>query len=110
MKHFIWLLFTVWWMYEVAPYRYAWRPDTKVFPYDKVPPPSRIDNGDNDGKINIDFIGRMKLTSLIKKCIDAWRGDGKCNIDNNVPECQFDNGDCCATSCMKNCKEIYDRD
>ncbi len=31
-------------------YRYAWRPSTKVFPYEKFPEPSVIDNGDNDGE------------------------------------------------------------
>ena len=31
-------------------FRYAWRPDTKVFPYDVFPEPEVIDNGDNSGK------------------------------------------------------------
>lgn len=73
-----------------------------------MPPPSRIDNGDNDGNVVVDYIGRMKLSSLVKKCIDAWRGDGKCNSDNNKEECNYDNGDCCARSCMLHCKEIYE--
>ena len=29
-------------------FRYAWRPSTKVFPYEKFPEPSVIDNGDNE--------------------------------------------------------------
>ena len=32
-------------------YRFAWRTDTKVFPYSEFPPPSIIDNGDNGGEI-----------------------------------------------------------
>ena len=32
-------------------YRFFNRPDNKVFPYELQPPPSIIDNGDNDGKI-----------------------------------------------------------
>lgn len=31
-------------------FRYAWRPSTKVFPYDMFPQPVVIDDGDNDGK------------------------------------------------------------
>ena len=31
-------------------YRYAWRPSTKVFPYEEFPETSIIDNGDNQGK------------------------------------------------------------
>lgn len=31
-------------------FRYAWRPSTKVFPYEKFPEPSVIDNGDNEGR------------------------------------------------------------
>ena len=32
-------------------FRFAWRTDTKVFPYNVFPTPSTIDNGDNGGKI-----------------------------------------------------------
>ena len=31
-------------------FRYAWRPSTKVFPYETFPEPQNIDNGDNEGK------------------------------------------------------------
>lgn len=92
---------------EVAlAYRFAWRPDTKVFPYEQVPPPSIIDNGDNDGGLVEDRIGRTKLESIEQKCIAAWQGDGKCNSDNNKEDCDFDAGDCCGFSCMRNCQEI----
>jgi hypothetical protein len=84
-------------------YRFAWRPDTKVFPYEDVPPPSVIDNGDNDGQILEDLIRRTRVKSIIQKCIEAWAGDGKCNIDNNKKDCKFDRGDCCANSCKVNC-------
>jgi len=39
-----------------GPYRFAWRPTTKVFPYDTTPPPSEIDNGDNNGTAKGDII------------------------------------------------------
>ena len=39
-----------------------------------------IDNGDNDGNAFHDKIGRTKLKSIIFKCINAWMGDGKCNM------------------------------
>ena len=87
-------------------YRFAWRPDTKVFPYNDVPAPSIIDNGDNDGFPYGDIITRTKLETILDKCIFAWQGDGKCNTDNNKEDCAFDNGDCCANSCKKNCREI----
>jgi hypothetical protein len=87
-------------------YRFAWRPDTKVFPYEDVPPASQIDNGDNNGITFQDQIRRTKVKSIVQKCIDAWAGDGKCNIDNNKPECKFDRGDCCANSCKVNCQEV----
>ena len=51
--------------FSVTAFRYAWRPDTKVFPYEDMPPPSRIDNGDNDGKILDDYIGRTKVKTVI---------------------------------------------
>lgn len=66
-------------LYIAEAYRFAWRPDTKVFPYNEVPPPSIIDNGDNDGIPFDDSLGRTKLKTIIDKCISAWQGDGKCN-------------------------------
>jgi len=50
---------------SVKAYRFFNRPDNKVFPYELLPPPSIIDNGDNDGKIIYDFIGRNRLESQI---------------------------------------------
>ena len=91
---------------DVQAFRYAWRPDTKVFPYEDVPPPSEIDNGDNDGKYIEDIIGRTKVKTIIQACIMAWSRDGKCNVENNKPECLYDRGDCCMNSCKKNCQEI----
>ena len=46
-------------------YRFAWRPDTKVFPYEDVPPPSLIDNGDNDGYFFQDLIRKTKVKSIV---------------------------------------------
>lgn len=90
----------------VQAFRYAWRPDTKVFPYSKEPRPSYIDNGDNDGNIIDDIIGRTVLESRMSKCIGPWQMDGKCNKENNKEECDWDGGDCCQNSCKKNCEEI----
>ena len=40
----------------VTGYRFAWRTDTKVFPYNLFPPPSTIDNGDNGGFILLEIV------------------------------------------------------
>jgi hypothetical protein len=89
-------------------YRFAWRPTNKVFPYEEVPPPSLIDNGDNDGLILSDVINRKKQITISQDCITAWIGDGKCNVDNNKEVCRYDRGDCCAKTCMRECLEILE--
>ena len=107
INYIIVLLVTLFNIYVVVKgYRYAWRSDTKVFPYEKVPPTSRIDNGDNEGKILPDVLGRIKVETVITKCIPAWLGDGKCNLDNNKPDCKFDQGDCCGYTCKLRCQEM----
>ena len=44
----------------IEAYRFAWRPTNKVFPYEEVPPPSYIDNGDNNAKELVDEINRKR--------------------------------------------------
>ena len=40
-----------------------------------------------------------------KTCIfHDWIGDGVCDDENNVPECDYDGGDCCVDSEQKHCK------
>lgn len=46
------------------------------------------------------------MSTVQAKCLLAWLGDGKCNKDNNVKECNYDNGDCCQHTCKLHCKEI----
>lgn len=36
-------------------------------------------------------------------CISSALGDGRCNSYNNIPECDYDDGDCCRESCIFNC-------
>eukprot|EP00752_Nemacystus_decipiens_P018348 g16460.t1 len=33
-------------------------------------------------------------------------GNGRCNEDNNLPECNFDGGDCCSCTCVGDCLEF----
>ena len=33
----------------------------------------------------------------------SWVGNGKCDSQNNRPECQYDGGDCCLKTCVDNC-------
>ena len=84
-------------------YRFAWRPDTKVFPYDVFPVPSLIDNGDNGGEYIAEEILPQEVELLVIKCIDVWIGNGACNLENNKEECDWDGGDCCRLSCEVNC-------
>ena len=32
----------------------------------------------------------------------GYKGDGNCDDENNVATCEYDGGDCCAKSVMKN--------
>lgn len=56
---------------------------------------SSVNNTSNDSNL---------ITSgKISKCIFDALGDGNCDEGNNIEECNFDNGDCCAGSCVANC-------
>lgn len=37
--------------------------------------------------------------TLAPRCTPAWHGDKECDPSNNVPECNWDGGDCCASTC-----------
>ena len=37
-------------------------------------------------------------------CVYDLMQDGKCDLYNNKPECQYDGGDCCRATCETNCK------
>ena len=39
------------------------------------------------------------------KCIHEWIGDGLCEDENNVPECDYDGGDCCIDTEQKHCQK-----
>ena len=39
-------------------------------------------------------IGGVRLTKYLL-CFKDWMGDGFCDDEVNVPECNFDLGDCC---------------
>ena len=86
-------------------YRYAWRPDNKVFPYSSFPTPSIIDNGDNHGKIIPEIVPEQIVRSEVIECVNVWLGNGACNRENNKIECNYDGGDCCRLSCLNNCKK-----
>ena len=88
----------------VSGYRFAWRSNTKVFPYNLFPPPSTIDNGDNGGFILDEIVPEQKVKAEVVQCVNVWIGNGACNRDNNKPECDYDGGDCCRLSCIKNCQ------
>jgi hypothetical protein len=89
----------------VQAFRFAWRPDTKVFPYDRFPTPSKIDNGDNDGAIILEYVPPQKVEKKKFVCIAVWTTNGACNRENNNEECDWDGGDCCRKSCKINCKK-----
>ena len=92
-------------------YRFAWRTDTKVFPYNIFPPPTVIDNGDNGGIIIPETIPEQNVRAEIVECVGVWLGNGACNRENNKAECEFDGGDCCRLSCIENCaKKAEDPD
>jgi hypothetical protein len=104
---FIWVLLAYEFLgipHEISAFRFAWRPDTKVFPYDVFPTPSRIDNGDNDGKIILEYVPPQKVEKKKFVCIAVWTTNGACNRENNNEECEWDGGDCCRKSCIINCK------
>ena len=88
---------------QCSAFRYAFRRDTKVFPYALFPQPSIIDNGDNHGKILPEIIIPSYPPAIVIVCIKVWLGNGACNRENNKPECDYDGGDCCRQTCIKNC-------
>ena len=71
----------------VVAFRFAWRPDTKVFPYEVFPDPSYIDNGDNSGVYIQEVIKPSPVADEPTKCILVWIGNGACNHENNRAEC-----------------------
>jgi len=89
----------------VVSYRFAWRPDTKVFPYKVFPEASFIDNGDNDGGYIEELITPSPVEDEPDNCIDVWIGNGACNPINNRQECEWDGGDCCRKTCNDNCEK-----
>jgi hypothetical protein len=40
-----------------------------------------------------------------QRCLDLNKGDGNCDEQNNNINCNWDGGDCCAVTCIKNCEE-----
>lgn len=36
----------------------------------------------------------------LTECRLDWYSDGECDYQNNDPECQWDGGDCCASTCV----------
>ena len=88
----------------VTGFRYAWRIDTKVFPYNTFPTPSVIDNGDNGGFIIPEYVPEQQVRAEVVACVNVWIGNGACNRENNKLECDYDGGDCCRLSCIENCK------
>eukprot|EP00347_Sterkiella_histriomuscorum_P007352 403349276 len=92
---------------SVSAFRYAWRPDTRTFPYDQFPAPAIIDNGDNDGKILEEIVQQLNVTTDTTSCIEAWIGNGKCDKQNNQEKCRWDGGDCCLNTCQANCDKAY---
>ena len=88
----------------VQGFRFGWRSDTKVFPYNVFPIPSTIDNGDNGGLVLKEVVPEQKVRPEAVKCVEVWMGNGACNRENNKAECNFDDGDCCRKSCLDNCE------
>lgn len=39
-------------------------------------------------------------TSSASQCIEAYIGDGFCDAAQNIAECEYDGGDCCAITCV----------
>ncbi len=39
----------------------------------------------------------LALPACLSQVIDI--GNGRCNIENNTPECNYDGGDCCECTC-----------
>ena len=86
-------------------FRFAWRPSTKVFPYENFPETSIIDNGDNAGSFIEETVFYQDVFETVVDCIDVWIGNGACNRENNKESCNWDGGDCCRNSCKINCLE-----
>merc|ERR1711981_1104284 len=67
-------------------------------------------NGEKTGKVKTPFCTECKCldpnnqseaeTTVCSK--PGWKGDGNCDDDNNVAACDYDGGDCCASTVMKN--------
>jgi hypothetical protein len=47
---------------------------------------------------------KSSMSQSNKTCVFDWLGDGNCNKENNNEFCGWDKGDCCAESCITNCK------
>lgn len=92
----------------VVAFRFAWRPDTKVFPYEVFPDPSFIDNGDNGGGYIPEKIKPAPVADEPSQCVPVLIGNGACNHVNNRAECKWDGGDCCRKTCNVNCDKRKD--
>lgn len=44
-----------------------------------------------------DTTGRRQLSGCYAS---SWKGDGECDGSNNVASCEYDGGDCCASTCV----------
>ena len=104
--HVLWLLLICVAMASKICYgfRYAWRPDTKVFPYQQFPEQAKVDNGDNDGRIIPEYFDSGNGTLDATRCIESWLGNMRCDKQNNQAKCGYDKGDCCLKTCLDNCK------
>ena len=64
------------------------------------PAPSIIDNGDNEGDIIIEVVPPQNVKSEAFECVRVWLGNGACNRENNILDCNWDGGDCCSDTCV----------
>ena len=54
--------------------------------------------------------GESSNSSQVGGCITDWIGDGWCDAENNNEACGWDDGDCCASTCIDSdygCSESF---
>lgn len=62
-------------------------------------------DGNNDGCVAAQADPHMKRRERFPDCDHEtrkleWAADGQCDPPNNVVECGYDGGDCCASTCV----------
>lgn len=88
------LILTLYLIFSIHNYKYRYYKN-KPFPFESKD--KSLDNLGEEENNNEEVIDNKA------KCLINLLGNGNCDEQNNILECNYDDGDCCAASCIENC-------